>query len=648
MPLNDEQRARIQRLAEKLRVSREVFATCYDDFARKVPERDALPFKAVALYASGSSDADVFHDALIQAAEQGWLSELVTEALRLGWFREDEPDVGPVAAPSLGVDLQAVVSPDLPQLDPSKLPGLLKAMGRVCRVVVDGGKATGTGFLVGPQTVVTSWHVVMSLLNDVGDKPAEKSAEKLSIHFDIVGSRPASGGDSTFHVIDKWLVSASRCHPDELPQISGQYGQRPNSAEIRNYLDYAILRLNGTPGLQRGSYKLDPDRWPSKGHPAWVVHHPGQFSQRMAFGRIEEVWPDEKGARVFHTASTDHGSSGGLVLDDANEAVALHQCAIRDEQGNAVANGAIPVAPIARAVAAAGVLGVIGTCDPLWRLPEAGEPPVFGRERFQELVWRARAGGPHIIMVTGPAESGKSFSTQILQASLPPGEHLVIALKAAAIPAHAAGLATEILRLVGHSALPSTTDPLPTSDDATSTQNVWIKDTLFPMFAQRLKQAMGDRLAWLVIDDLEHHTLPDSSARVFLQVLYASLASTLTSLRVLLIGLDGPVPGVDARSGVIVENDRIDRPTIGEVATYLSRRCVVDEVELTPAEATRHGGAAVRMAEKLAADRKAAEQAAARSKADPLAGERRSTFVSALPEVVVDTILPGLSRGGAT
>jgi hypothetical protein len=644
MSLSDAERARIGRFAAKLRVSREVFAALYDEFAAGMPQLDALPFKVVALDADSARDVDVFRAALTQAAEQKWLSRLLTEVQRRGWFGEDGPNAGAAPTPPLQVDLQAVVSADLPQVDPSRLtPGLLRAMGRVCRIVVDGGTATGSGFLVGPQTVVTSWHVVKSLLNDAGDKPSDESAEKLSVEFDLVGSRPAPGALSRFRVTDQWLVSASRCHPAELPQINGQYGQRPDSAEIGNYLDFVILRLNGTPGRERGAYRLDPNRWPSKDRTTWVVHHPAQYNQRAAFGRIVEVWPDEKGARVFHTASTDRGSSGGVVLDEAYEAVALHQCAIRGPDGKPVVNGAIPIAPIARC-AGAGVLGIVGTCDPLWRLPEAGEPPVFGREGFQKLVWQARSGSPRVIVVSGPAESGKSFSTQVLRASLPPDEHLVIALNAAAIPADAAALAAEILRLVEP---PGAATPLPSPDDTTSTYNVWIKDTLFPKFAQRLKEAAGDRLAWLVIDDLEHHTLPDASARVFLQVLYASLASTLTSLRVVLIGLDGPVPGVDGRTGVTVENDRIDRPTADDVATYLRRRCVAEEITLTGDDATRWGRSAVRMAEKLSDARKLAERAVAANAADPLTGEGNSSFVSVLPEVVLGTIVPGLSGGGA-
>ncbi|HYR08271.1 MAG TPA: trypsin-like peptidase domain-containing protein, partial [Longimicrobium sp.] len=427
----------------------------------------------------------------------------------------------------------------------------------------------------------------------------------------------------------------------------GQYGAPPDGARIGDYLDYAVLRLNGTPGRERGAYRLDPERWPSKGRTTWVVHHPAQYNQRAAFGKIVELWPDEKGARVFHTAGTDSGSSGGVVLDDAYEAVALHQCAVRDAQGKIIHNGAIPTAPIARSVQGTGVLGISGTCDPLWRLPDTGEPPVFGRDRFQQLVWRARSGGthgPHLIVVSGPAESGKSFSTQILRASLPPDEHVVIAVSAAAIPADAAALAADILRLVEPPALAGAATPLPASDQTTSTYNVWIKDTLFPRFAQRLKEAVGGRLAWLVIDDLEHHTLPDASARVFLQVLYASLASTLTSLRVVLIGLDGPVPGVDGRTGVVVENDRIDRPTADDVATYLRRRCVAEEITLTGDDATRWGQVAVSMAETLSDARKLAERAVAATAADPLTGEGKSSFVSVLPEVVLRNIIPVLSR----
>jgi hypothetical protein len=646
MSLSPEQQARLRRVAGKLRVSRDVFAGTYDEFVRSIGGPKALSLKVRAVYAESDDDAAAFYEGLVQADELGWLEPLLTEVHRLGWFDDGapthvstpespiEPKPGLAREPEITVELQGIISRHLPNLDMEKItPGLLRAVGRVCRVVVDGGTVTGTGFLVGPQTVVTSWHVVQSLLTGADHQPARESAEKISVEFDLVGSRPAYNTGSRFHVTDQWLVAASPCHPTELPRDSDRSGRRPDGVDVGGYLDYAILRLDGTPGRERGSYRLDPERWPTKG-PTCVVHHPAQFSQRAAFGDIVEVWPGEKGARVVHNAGTGYGSSGGVVLDGTFEAIALHQCALRDETDQLIGNGAISIAPIAAAVQTGGVLEVVGTCDPLWCLPEPGQPPVFGRERFQQLLWRARASGPHIIVVTGPRETGKSFSARILQAALPVDENVVVTLGAAAIPADATALAEQILRAVEPPASAENAPPLPSRGDATSTYAVWIKDTLFTEFARRLNQAAGDRLVWLVIDDLEHHTLPDASARVFLQVLYTSLASTLPSTRVILIGLDGPVPGVDSRSGVRVEHDRIDRPSVNDVATYLRRVCVARAVAVSNEEALRHADTAVR-----AADWLTARIGGMGLGAGPPSPVQSSSFVSVLSQHVSETTL---------
>jgi hypothetical protein len=232
-----------------------------------------------------------------------------------------------------------------------------------------------------------------------------------------------------------------------------------------------------------------------------------------------------------------------MCLDENFELVALHQCELRDANGGWVGNGAVPTARIARIPETAMAASVITELDPLWILP-SDRKPVIGRENFQRLVWDAVVGRCHILVVRSAARGsrkiGKSFSVAILRAMLPTAEHSFIELRAAQVPAEAWAFAEMILTAIEGTPAHA---PLPDGAQAGNTSIAWIKNDLEPAFTARLTGAAGGRTVWLILDELEHHTLPNAGSRQFLEVLYERIEG-IGCLRIVLIGLEGPVPAV--------------------------------------------------------------------------------------------------------
>jgi hypothetical protein len=132
------------------------------------------------IVASGSKE-DMLFELLERAEREGWTTDLVREAYRFNPGNGDllriyeKYGLAPaVSGQQAGRPLTAVrsVSQGLERTIRDRLPALDFAVwrekmtlveGRVCRVEI-GGNAAGTGFLVGPDAVLTNYHVLQSVL----------------------------------------------------------------------------------------------------------------------------------------------------------------------------------------------------------------------------------------------------------------------------------------------------------------------------------------------------------------------------------------------------------------------------------------------------------------------------------------------------
>ena len=220
--------------------------------------------------------------------------------------------------------------------------GLDAGVRRVCLVDVPGLAAErgGTGFLVGPDLVLTNHHVLTDVI--AGAVPAAN----VSCLFDhSVGQDGGVGHGVRVGLAADWLITASPPSPfDAAP--------RPVRRPAPDELDYALVRLaRPVPGEgDRGSYDLlaEPPTL-RKDQTMLVLQHPGGQRIKMAFGPVLAV--NENGTRVLHHVNTVAGSSGGPCLTLDMRLAALHHAGSpRDVRAPGVAkvNAAVPIASIRR------------------------------------------------------------------------------------------------------------------------------------------------------------------------------------------------------------------------------------------------------------------------------------------------------------
>jgi len=120
-------------------------------------------------------------------------------------------------------------------------------------------------------------------------------------------------------------VQAIRFFPDyyDAAQKPRGFEVERTPVEVDNTLDFALLRVSGSPGTTFGTVKLTASS-PAAGDDLAIVHHPlGEPKSVTRFGcRVKASQPD---GRILHLCDTMPGSSGSPVMTgDMREVVALH------------------------------------------------------------------------------------------------------------------------------------------------------------------------------------------------------------------------------------------------------------------------------------------------------------------------------------
>ncbi|MFD1985469.1 AAA family ATPase [Mesorhizobium newzealandense] len=540
-------------MAAKITLPRAELELLFDELSSKHGGRT---FKISALFSPAESP---YLGAFKSARDGGWFEELLERLLLSDAFRGDEATA---PADEWQVRLQGMVQPAL-GAEPvgASTTGFMNAARRVCLVeVLTNPKAGGTGFLVGPQAVLTARHVIENLVDGNGQR-TNGSADLIRVVFGAVGryyNRRSECGVTT-----DWLIEASQCHDSEkLGNVFSAIAEA-DPESFRDRLDFAILRLDRPVGRERGFYRLDKKRVPcvqATGAEITLFQHPYGGEMYRTHGQGIELWPKSVETRLRHNANATDGSSGGLILDKTFEPVAMHQCTFRDKNGVATINGAIPTACIAARMGAEAIEQVIGL-DPIWQIEATGEP-VVGRQGFQESVMRALSGQARIIAVRGGPDCGKSFSASILRAMLADGGNLVITMSASTIPLDAKSFARQLLELTHcpPSALPA--------EEPDTAREAWERDLLLPALMKQLSNYVGNRLLWLVIDDLDTNPIAAGSTTSLLERLYSDILA-YPYLRLVLIGMRGQIPAAKPLQTVY---DDVNVVTESEVEDYLNRK----------------------------------------------------------------------------
>jgi Trypsin-like peptidase domain len=228
---------------------------------------------------------------------------------------------------------------------------------RVCQVMVR-GEAAGSGFLVGPQHILTNWHVTQTL-GDQGGGGVALFDHKRDTQGTVVNpGRPVS-------FAPEWKVASSGFAADPV-ELSPE-------GPAMGLFDYALVQLSEPVGAQgigtdhsgdpRGSFALGARNTPiSADEPLWVLGHPAtsdvQLPLLLSFASPSGANLSTNLTRLRYKINTKRGSSGSVVLDRNFDAVALHHF------GGAADNQGVPlglvIEDLRKQIADAAVLAQIG------------------------------------------------------------------------------------------------------------------------------------------------------------------------------------------------------------------------------------------------------------------------------------------------
>ena len=232
--------------------------------------------------------------------------------------------------------------------------GLGAIEGQVCCIegVPQGG---GTGFLVGPDRVISNHHVVRSLIEGWAS-PAD-----AKLRFDYKKDREGSvvrPGTVVGLDPNEWLLDNRP--PSPLDTQQGAVGL-PDP----EHLDFALLKLKRALGDERiGGGDAGPPRgwvpFPDVRPPLTpdstvvILQHPQGNPITIAFGGVIGVDDAQARTRVRYRADTDNGSSGSPVFDSQWRLVALHHSGDPDFRRAAEYNEGVPIDTIVAALGRSG------------------------------------------------------------------------------------------------------------------------------------------------------------------------------------------------------------------------------------------------------------------------------------------------------
>jgi hypothetical protein len=276
--------------------------------------------------------------------------------------------------------------------------------------------------------------------------------------------------------------------------------------------------------------------------------------------------------------NTEKGSSGGLCLDMASNAVALHQAGYKFAAGvnaagqpaqMAVRNVAIPLAFIAT-VAGQLVKDRIANAPRIARNTPA-DLPIVGRRKFQTLVDMAVRGNIRILTVQTKFDDvtrlpqskiGKSFSSEILKALLPAADNVVFSISSARRTQDAHKAALTIVESIH----PPSVAKVPNAPTGQTSLDADTIGTFVTPVVDAMRAAAGNGTLWLAIDDLDRNpVLTESTTSTFLNALYKASAAQ-SKLRIVLIGPTKQLPGL---TGLQAETDELDHVTVDDVEAWI-------------------------------------------------------------------------------
>lgn len=212
----------------------------------------------------------------------------------------------------------------------------LKHLGEVepcvCRVEVPVGAdlEPGTGFLLGPEVVMTNYHVMEKVIK------GKVKPERVRLRFDfkMLSNGETLNPGTVIHLAQTdWLLDQS-----EYSELD--FNKDTASANVReDQLDYVLLRVEGEPGNSPigGSENADPNPKPrgwiklpdiaptfQPNTPLFILQHPKGRELKLALDTYSIIAVNANYTRVRYKTNTESGSSGSPCFDLNWQLIALH------------------------------------------------------------------------------------------------------------------------------------------------------------------------------------------------------------------------------------------------------------------------------------------------------------------------------------
>lgn len=224
--------------------------------------------------------------------------------------------------------------------------GLLE--GQICRIETP--VSYGTGFLIGPSTILTNHHVMRQAIEGVA-KP-----EDVILRFDYkkIADGTTINSGTIYHLVkQEWLIDCSPNSPIDFEL------QPNNDLPKPDELDYALLQVDGTPGddvigkaeravgdipargfieIPSAMYAFEPDT------AIFILQHPQAAPLKLAIETRSVVRVNANHTRVRYRTNTEPGSSGSPCFNSNWDLVALHHSG--DPQEMPTYNEGIPISTI--------------------------------------------------------------------------------------------------------------------------------------------------------------------------------------------------------------------------------------------------------------------------------------------------------------
>lgn len=309
-----------------------------------------------------------------EADREGWIEELIVAARQsnpkntlLFVFAQEFNLAIPIPPELSGLKLEKIIKKTNSFLDVNKWREQLGQIEmQVCRIEIptNNYQHFGTGFLIAPNVVMTNFHVIESVISE------QVASSNVILRFDykkLTDGKIINKGTEYHLAEEDWLIDSS------------PYVNEENRLSTPDELDYALLRLNETPGQEpignnperdaskRGWIKLNTEPYnflPNT--PLFILQHPNAAPLKLAFDTEAIIGINENGTTVTYKTNTEGGSSGSPCFDINWNLVALHHSGDPMWQ-NPTYNAGTPISAICSCLKKKGLLKDLLSNEPFPR-----------------------------------------------------------------------------------------------------------------------------------------------------------------------------------------------------------------------------------------------------------------------------------------